>query len=51
MKVDILLRGGERRPIKRENDKKLKIQRSWRHSCLMAFAFGSLNKTLGFNRL
>lgn len=51
MTVEILKRGGERGSRKREMDKKLKIQGLGRHSCLTAFAFGSLNKTLGFDRL
>lgn len=47
MKLEILKRSRERGPGKKEKNKKLKIQRSWRPSCLTTFVLGLTDKTLG----
>lgn len=54
MKVEVLKKkkkGGEREPRKEEKDKKSKIQKSWKCSCLRACAFGPIDKTQGLYRI
>lgn len=43
------LKGGEKGESRKKNkDNKLKMQKSWRVSCLIAFAIGPVDKTLGY---